>query len=304
MKLLSYYLEEDASTAYKEHTAQAMWGANQETRKSWPAVVNMLIKRYLTDDVLQDALEEVTRASQRPGEDVEVYAERLARSASACNDVFSPADMTNHFVRGLNESIKTRVQATLKSMPLEQRTDYQNVRQLAILEGRAQRSQAKALKSNFSAGSSVSRGGNKRDNTMMIGNPHQAGCPESVASSVHDPVPAHTHLDDPVSIIDTACHLDHIFLMTSEQAAEHVQGYDLQERNVFGPTTEVPELTKEQMESALSVIPADYWNLSCWSCREGGHSTFTCPHLTWSQRIYFAYKCYLHQIETNPRMKE
>ena len=88
--------------------------------KSWPAVVDMLIKRYLTDDVLQDALDEVTRATQRPGEDVEAYAERIAKAVSTCSDVFTSADMTNHFIRGLKESIKTRVQATLRSMPLDQ----------------------------------------------------------------------------------------------------------------------------------------------------------------------------------------
>ena len=103
--------------------------ADRLTQRSWPALVNMLISTYLTDDVLQDALDQVTRASQRPGEDVESYAQRLSTATQTCAGAFSSAEMKNHFIRGLNESIKTRVQSTLRSMPLKERMDYQNVRQ-------------------------------------------------------------------------------------------------------------------------------------------------------------------------------
>jgi len=55
---------------------------------------------------------------------------------------------------------------------------------------------------------------------------------------------------------------------------------------------------------AYAAIPQDYWQLSCWSCRETGHSTFTCPKLTVAQRLYFAYKYYLYQCEANPVLKQ
>ena len=52
------------------------------------------------------------------------------------------------------------------------------------------------------------------------------------------------------------------------------------------------------MRNAFSVIPNDYWQLNCWTCRECGHSTFT-P----TQRMYFAYQYYLYPVRTNPSME-
>ena len=57
------------------------------------------------------------------------------------------------------------------------------------------------------------------------------------------------------------------------------------------------------MRKAFSVIPNDYWQLHCWTCRESGHSTFTCPTLTPTQRMYFAYEYYLDQVRTKPSME-
>ena len=76
----------------------------------------------------------------------------------------------------------------------------------------------------------------------------------------------------------------------------------LEGRPINRSTTEVPAILPEQLQKALSVIPTDYWSLSCWTCREEGHTTFTCPFLTWAQRLYFAYRYYLHQIQANPQM--
>ena len=36
----------------------------------------------------------------------------------------------------------------------------------------------------------------------------------------------------------------------------------------------ISTLTEEQTRQAFSVIPSDYWQLSCWTCRGCGHSTF------------------------------
>ena len=75
-------------------------------------------------------------------------------------------------------------------------------------------------------------------------------------------------------------------------------------RNVLRPTEEIPDLTDKQVGQAMAVIPADYWQLNCWSCRSPGHSTFTCPNLSVKQRIYFAYCYYLHQVRANPILKQ
>ena len=65
-----------------------------------------------------------------------------------------------------------------------------------------------------------------------------------------------------------------------------------------------PVLTEEQIEKDRLVIPTDYWGLNCWTCRGCGHTTFTCGHLTQSQRLYFAYGYFVYQCKTNPYMAE
>ena len=80
-------------------------------------------------------------------------------------------------------------------------------------------------------------------------------------------------------------------------------GVDLNEAPVNRDTTRTPQLTDDQMRKAFSVIPNDYWRLNCWTCRECGHSTFTCPTLTPTQRMYFAYQYDLNRVRTNLSME-
>ena len=71
---------------------------------------------------------------------------------------------------------------------------------------------------------------------------------------------------------------------------------------LLGATTEVPNLTREQVAMALSAMPSDYWQLVCWSCRGAGHSSFCCPYLTIPQRLFFALCYYRYQVVANPRL--
>ena len=108
---------------------------------------------------------------------------------------------------------------------------------------------------------------------------------------------------NPNEVVDAAMELYHILVTTNPDLREATREMIAPERNVMQETKDPPVLTESQIAEAQSVIPNDYWQLNCWSCREAGHSTFTCPMLTPSQRIFFAYKYYLHQIEANPMLK-
>ena len=66
---------------------------------------------------------------------------------------------------------------------------------------------------------------------------------------------------------------------------------------------EVLNLTEEQYRDAITVIPANYWSLNCWTCKTDGHTTFTCPSLTPAQRMYFAYCYFLYQCKGHPTMR-
>ena len=90
----------------------------------------------------------------------------------------------------------------------------------------------------------------------------------------------------------------------SEYMKTLIEATDFKDKQMCREHTPVARLTETQVAQAMSAIPADYWTLSCWTCREAGHSAFTCPSLTIAQRIYFAYCYYRHQIAANPRMAE
>ena len=69
-------------------------------------------------------------------------------------------------------------------------------------------------------------------------------------------------------------------------------------------TLPIPKLNPREVEQAMQVVPDDYWSLNCWACRTDGHSMYKCPLLLPAQRLYFAYRYYLFQIQANPQMKD
>ena len=89
--------------------------------------------------------------------------------------------------------------------------------------------------------------------------------------------------------------------MDSREIAASV-GFESKETTVLRDTTSVPKLTEDHMRKAFSVIPTDYWQLNCWTYRECGHSTFTCPTLTPEQRMYYAHQYCVDQVCTTPTM--
>lgn len=42
--------------------------------------------------------------------------------------------------------------------------------------------------------------------------------------------------------------------------------------------------------------------LNCWTYKQEGYSTFKCPYLLPKQKLYFAYRYYLHQVPSDQQM--
>ena len=117
-----------------------------------------------------------------------------------------------------------------------------------------------------------------------------------LAGRIADGLESILYLGDPGnSVTTTPTTLD------SREIAASV-GVDFEETPVLRDTTSVPKLTEDQMRKAFSIIPTDYWQLNCWTCRECGPPTFTCPTLTAEQRMYYIHQYYLDQVRTNPTM--
>ena len=117
-----------------------------------------------------------------------------------------------------------------------------------------------------------------------------------LAERIADGLESILYLGDPGNFVTTTP-----TTMDSREIAASV-GVDLKETPVLRDTKSMPKRTEDEMRKAFSVIPTDYWQLNCWTCRECGHSTFTCPTLTPEHRMYYAHQYYLDQVRTNPTM--
>ena len=69
-------------------------------------------------------------------------------------------------------------------------------------------------------------------------------------------------------------------------------------------TIPAPMISADQARLAMQVVPEDFWSLSCWACRDDGHGMYRCPYLSPAQRLYFAYRYYLYQVQKQPHMRQ
>lgn len=93
MSILAYFLSDDAKDAYKAEIVPGTRNHILET--TWPYVMHALIRRFLTDDVLQTAHEEVIRATQRDSEDEMDFVQRIMDAFRVCRNSFLPAELVN-----------------------------------------------------------------------------------------------------------------------------------------------------------------------------------------------------------------
>lgn len=76
----------------------------QAVEMTWPYVLHTLVRRFVTDDVVQSEYDDVTRAEQRYGEDQLLYPQRIADASLVCWHVFKPTKLDNAYVCDLYEA--------------------------------------------------------------------------------------------------------------------------------------------------------------------------------------------------------
>ena len=103
----------------------------QET-DTWPYVFNALLTTFITDDILQQAYQDVTEAQQRPKERVGDYILRLQDLARRCHGVLPQAELAILALRGMKPAIRSRIQLAVNSLPYREKTILPKIRQLAM----------------------------------------------------------------------------------------------------------------------------------------------------------------------------
>lgn len=344
VRLLSYFLVGSAKDTYSEQASPGTTARDAPLRASWPFVVHALLARFLSDDVLQDAHERVTLARQDEGEDEIVFAERISRASRDCCHVFSRHELVNFFVRGLRTEIRDDVQDRVRHLPVAQRGDLSVVRQTAAAVGRSLRHLAGVKQASPAKKQTPARQpalllhkeeGHDSHHTPPSFPPQQWGMPGTdgfhpaptpnwelptarraatpYSAFVRTPAPTpHRHRAaqevvrelEPILFTGKGREGGESSPSSAGDLEELLQSYRSDARPIDRAQTAAPRLSEDQLRFAMQAIPEDYWQLNCWSCRDSGHSTFTCPYLTAVQRVWFAYCYYAWMVDTSPHMAD
>ena len=142
--LLTYYLEGSAKTLYASQGSSGVRSDAGALGDTWPYLIHELIKRYLTDDVLKSANEQVTDARQKANEDENTFADRIAKAARDCCNVFRDRKLVNYFIRGLLPATRDAVTERVRTLNPIERGDLTVARRIATAEGNTYRARVMA----------------------------------------------------------------------------------------------------------------------------------------------------------------
>lgn len=313
IRVFAHFVERDAERLYTLYMMPSVRSGGLNSEVTWSRMINTLIKRYITDEVLGDALNAVTTISQLPHETENVYADRLETHAYLCTAVFTDQALVNYFIRGLSPTMRDAVAEAAQRLPYHQRTDFSVIRRVAMAEGntyrallgrplpdasgyRTPRTQGAKTTSTPSTGSTLLVDDGPRT-AMIAGN---AGLLDASEGSRIDPVlvtsaaealqpPSMTSTDTYATAIQTPVTSIPVTELDISQRIEH-----------FIPEY-VPRLTAEQARLAQSIVPKDSSAYQCWLYRIIGHTLYRCPFLNRDQQLYEAYQNYEHQLRTRTR---
>ena len=281
---ISWFLESDALKVY---STQAFSGIRRtmNATTTWPLIVNTLLERYLTDEILGDAYTKVTTAIQTDNEDESAFLSRIETYADECCGVFDDYLLVNYFLRGLRPTIRPVVSQRLYDLPTERRTNLNVVRRLAQAEGDAYRARLPpptVLTNPVQRSAQRRASGVSSNSTLLIEPPY--GTPTSMI--------------EPVMAVTTNAPGT---TPTTEESADVTIDITGKIDKYF--PTRIPDLTTDQQAMAHAIIPPDNEWHQCWLCREYGHTLYGCTYLTRQQQLYAAYRNYVHQYETRPHTR-
>ena len=225
---------------------------------------------------------------QKANEDENEFADRVAKAARDCCNVFRDRELVNYFIRGLLPATRDAVTERVRHLTPNEQGDLTVARLIATAEGNTFRARVRVTTTPAPAKA------RSRSSTLCMGEPEVSPSPSPFR---RDPDLTHlfagpdqywTYLRarDPEHAHTIACQLESLLFADVGDGKTKVPMRRTNTKESFAdpvlqrPYSPPPELTKEQIEKARLVIPTDYWGLICWMCRDNGHTTFTCGHLT------------------------
>ena len=171
--LLTYYLEGSAKTLYAPQRSSGVRSEAGALVGTCTYLIDELIKRDLTDDVLQSAYEQVTDARQKANEDENEFADRIARGARECCNVFRDRELVNYFIRGLLPATRDAVTERVRHLTSNEQGDLTVARRIAVAKSNTFRARMKVTTTAMPARTRL------RSNTLFLGEPEASTDPSA-----------------------------------------------------------------------------------------------------------------------------
>lgn len=100
LRVIAYYLEEEAREVNEEQNQVSTDDPEEELlgesiHCTWSHVIDALLRRFLTEEVLQNAYKYVTSAQQEEDEDEAKFSLRPSNACCLCLHVSRKADVVN-----------------------------------------------------------------------------------------------------------------------------------------------------------------------------------------------------------------
>ena len=295
--IISWFLEGTALQVYSHHVFSGIRSTTNATA-CWVTIVNTLLERYITDDIISDANNRIVTAKQDLDETESDFATRLEGYADSCSGVYTDETLTHLFIRGLLPTTQPVVAERIRRLTLTEQKNFSIVRRIALSEGTTYRARAAQMNATAppktppsSRHPSTTRSASAR-NLLMWESDSEPTFPPSGAL-----------IDDRGDFV-LVVPSQHGTATTSSGAPSTAdETLDISKRIETVFPVRIPSLTEEQIRQAKAMIPIQQDGWTCWFCRETGHLMYSCPLLTYEQQLYCAYRNYAWQLETRPHMR-
>lgn len=100
--------------------------------------MDALLKRFLTEDILQETINVVTRSIQKEGEDEEELEKMVSTGSRQCGHVFSKADVVNYYIWGMNPFFQEFVAQKVRLIPVSDLVNLAALKQASVAIGKSQ----------------------------------------------------------------------------------------------------------------------------------------------------------------------
>ena len=138
--LFQYFLDGSVHTAVTSRLSANIHGYHRRNEadalRTFPAVVNFLLRQYATDDVISEAHLDLTTFRQSSGMLEEDFSELLMKKNRLCGNVLDDLALKASFIEGLLPAIRSAVRSHSHDFPSK---TYSQIVRFAASQGDAQR---------------------------------------------------------------------------------------------------------------------------------------------------------------------